>query len=171
MKILDISTNLGKGAMKGISPIIATAIMIIAVFGIDVIIVPWALALTRTTTTATANTTQTELLCQGAGLTWDTTYCSSGLIWNRTGSSDSLSAKVINSGMVSLWGFSFELQINRTIYRFEPSYESQIGQANPLRPGQSAILIANITEDLPDVLESVRIGNRQCPAITLNQEV
>jgi flagellin-like protein len=157
--------------MKGISPIISTIILIVIVFAIAAIIVPWGLELARNTTTTTSNVTQTQLLCQGAALTWDTSYGRSGLIWNFSGSSDSLSAKIVNSGTVSLFGFSFELQVNKTIYRFYPTADSQIWSYNPLRPGQSAILIANISQNLENALENVKILNSQCPEISIAQEV
>ncbi len=159
----------------GVSPLISMVILIAVIFGIAAFIAPWMYTTVTTITNETTSTTDTELQCQNTAYDFDTNYATFGVDWNFTGSDDSLSAKVINTGNVNLYNFSFELELNRTIGNprieyLEVNGTTQRTPMNPLKPGQSVILEAAMYGDLDGTLTKLKIINPVCPRFFVEQE-
>lgn len=159
----------------GISPLISLVIIVAIIFGITAFIAPWMYETVMSITNETSSTADTEMKCQNTAYDFDTDYGTFGADWNFTASSDTLSAKVVNTGNVNLHGFSFELELNRTIGNpsikyFDVNSTTQKTPINPLKPGQSAILEAVMDEDLNGTLTKLKILNPVCPRYYVEQE-
>lgn len=163
------------GSLSGISPLVSTVILIAIVMAIAAIVSPWAYEIVYKTTNDTSGYQQQHTTCQNTGFTFDTGYGTHGLDWNLSGASDTLSAKVVNSGSINLKGFSFEISMDTTsgyvIYNIELEDSYQKTSSNPLKPGESALLKANMTQDYNGTLKSVKILNSVCPSAYIEQEI
>jgi FlaG/FlaF family flagellin (archaellin) len=162
--------------MKGVSPLISAIILITITFGIlGAIIGPWMFTLTYNTTQQTTESTEQKIMCTNAGYDFDPNYGINGIYWNFLGTSDELKTRITNTGTINLYNFSFEFNINITTgletKHFSPTPSTQKTSTNPLKPGQSTILDANITEDITGTLKEVKILNDVCPSIYIDQEV
>lgn len=159
----------------GISPIISTVIIIAIVIATAAIISPWAFDLVTSTTNQTSSYQTQQMLCQNTAYTFDTRYGTNGITWNLTGTTNELDARVINTGSINLKDFRFEVTLNTTsgyaIYYVNINTTYQKTSANPLRPGESAILKANFTQDLDGTLKYVKVMNGVCPSVFIEQEV
>ena len=161
--------------LAGISPIISIVIIMAIMMVTAALVSPWAFEIAMNATNRTAQHQQQQSVCQNTAYTFDTAYGTYGLTWNLTGPDDTLDAKIINTGTINLRDFSFELYMNTSygyrIYHLDVNSTSQKTSANPLLPGQSAILRANFTQDLNGTLKSVKILNDVCPPTYIEQDV
>lgn len=152
--------------MKGISAIISTVLLLAIVFGLASLISPWLFNLTTDVANDTSTSVTSQLTCQNSGLDFDSNFGSSGVDFNFSSSPDRLDVKVVNTGSVNLHSFSIEIEIDQSglsIKDFAINSTYQKTQASPLRPGQSAILKANVSEDLNGTLREVKVLNGVCP--------
>jgi len=161
---------------KEVSPLISTVIVVLLAFSIAAVISPWAFRLVTKVTNQTESDTNMQLRCQNTAYDFDTNYGTMGLTWNFSGSDDTLTAKIVNTGNINLYNFTFELVVNTTsgleIKRFSPNATNQITPADPLEPGESSILTANISEDITGTLEEVKVMNPVCPGFyAVNREI
>lgn len=154
----------GRVAMKGISPIIATAAMVVLVFVLASLVGPWMLDLARTVTTTTENETTKEMECNYAGYDFDTDYATNGVNWSSA--LKTIYAQIKNTGTQNLYDFSFEVKMNGTSIRnFDPTTSTDKTESDPLRPGRTALLNASITINLANTtINSVKIVNSICPS-------
>lgn len=163
--------------MKGVSALISTVIMIALVFGLGAILSPWINTLTRDVTNQTSTTTLQQVFCRSAAYDFDTSFATSGISNNITNTTtDSLAAKVVNTGTVNLHAFSFEIEItptgkDREIKQIPVNASSQKTESLPLKPGQSVILRANFSEDLNGTVHNVKILNGVCPEKFIDQDI
>ncbi len=149
----------------GLSELVSVVVVIVVVMAIGAFVSPWAFNLVRTSTNQTASDTDVQLLCQNVGYDFDNNYGTNGLVWNLTGTNTTLKAKILNTGTINLYNFTFDIIINDSlIYEVDTNTSSQKTQANPLKPGQSAILVMNVTQDYNDTLTEVTIRNGVCPS-------
>ena len=89
-----------------------------------------------------------------------TSYGSGGAEWDFSGSSDYLRVRVKNYGTVDVHGFSFEVEFSDfSVRRFVPTTDSQKTESMPLRPGESATIEANVTEDVSADPEKIIVRN------------
>lgn len=161
---------------KGVSPIVSTVIVVLLVFAIAALVSPWVLDMVTQVSNETSQRTDMQLRCQNTAYDFDTNYGTMGLNWNFTGSQDTLNAKIVNTGSINLYNFTFELVIDTgtgmDVMRFSPNSTNQITRADPLEPGESEILVANVTTDINGTLTEVKIMNTICPKIyALNREI
>jgi len=163
---------------KGISPVIATVILILLVFATAVIISPWLMDIIERSTDEAGGQAEMQIKCEKVAYTFDTTYENSGLFWNTTADPDIVQAKVINTGYQNIWNFSFEITTNSSagfnISYFDVNASYQKTQANPLKPGQSAILRASISSDIANssvALYKIKVMNDICPNYYIEAEV
>lgn len=164
---------------KAVSPIVSAILLITVSISIISIVAPWMYELVTTTTNTTSSTTQQQIKCRNAGLDFDSNYGYFGVDWNFTGNgTDFLNAKLVNTGNVNLWGFSFEVtlesQSGEEIKHYNFTDPTKIESADPLRPSMSAIAGADITEDINGTvytLKAIKLLNSVCveiaPALTV----
>ena len=162
-------TNTQLRMMKGIDPIIATVILVLLVVSIAAIVGPWIYDLATSTTGKQKNETDLFLLCQNTAYDFDTNYANNGVNWSD--SANSLKVKIINTGSINLYDFSFEALINTTVIRyFNTTSSTQKAKANPLKPQQSAIIQAENTSIIVGgTLNEVRILNGVCLTVSIRQ--
>ncbi|MBI4021177.1 MAG: hypothetical protein HY369_02960 [Candidatus Aenigmarchaeota archaeon] len=152
--------------MKGMSSLISTVLLIAIVFGLATVISPWAFKLSTDVANQTQTTTLNQITCQSAKYDFDSSFATNGINYTFSGS-DKIDAKVVNTGTINLHGFSLEAEIQNgssiSIKQLTINQSSQKTAALPLKPGQSAILIGNISEDLSGTLLSLKVLNGVCP--------
>jgi flagellin-like protein len=158
---------------KAISPLISAVIVIAIVFALAVMISPWMFEVTRDITNQTTVTTETHLKCQNAAFDFDTGYGAQGVDWNFTGT-DSLKVKVKNTGSINMHSFSFEVVVDTAeggleIKEISINETVQKTLADPLKPGRSAVLEANFTEDINGTLKELKVLNDVCPTVSVSQ--
>jgi hypothetical protein len=163
---------------KALSPLISVTMLIVIAIVIASFIAPWMYELVSTTTNETGTSAMQEVKCRSAGLDFDSDYGYYGVYsnfsQNLTGNvTDTLRVKVVNTGSIDLHGFTIEAVLEtgpeEEIMHYEPTEASQMTQSMPLRPSRSAILTANITEDInatTTALKEVRILNDVCPGVS-----
>lgn len=148
--------------MDGISPLVSTVVIVAIVLGVATIIGPWMYHLATTVMNTTGTSAEQETECRNAGLSFDSDYGYYGVNWNST--TNVLLAKIVNSGLVDLHTFTFELTINSTqVEQYNPTSETQKTSADPLRAGESTILNASLPSLAGSTLNSVKIINTVCP--------
>jgi len=155
--------------MKGISVLISTIIVIALIVAIAAFVGPWAINLSKRQVNNTQAGVDSQITCQNTAYDFDSSYGSSGADWDFSGAADNLSAKIINTGTIKLYGLSFQVYIQGTGYKFFP-IKNQITADNPLKPAQSALIEADINEDLQGQVTEVRILNGVCRTFYLAQE-
>ena len=156
--------------MKALSPLIAVTILVVISLTLASLVGPWMYELVTSTANETGTDVQTQIKCRKAGLGFDSEYGSYGVEWNFTGNaSDWLKAKVVNTGNIDIHGFSFEVTLDSTageeIRHYDPTPATQHTEADPLRAARSAVIQANITQDINETiytLHSVRVLNTVC---------
>jgi hypothetical protein len=157
--------------MRALSPLVSVVILVVISISIASFIAPWMYDLITTTANETGESTEQQVKCRNAGLDFDPGYGYYGADWNFTNEnmSDSLKVKIVNTGNIDLWGFSFELtldsQAGKEIRHMDPTSATQKTASSPLRASMSAIIEADITEDINGsvyTLEEVKVLNTVC---------
>ena len=157
--------------MKGISPMLATVILILIVISLATIIAPWIYDLVTRTTEDVGDDVITDIECQNAAFDFITSYGTYGVMYNFTGTSYSLNASIRNTGTINLYNFTFEIRHNTTsITHWNVTAATQILKANPLKPSESAIIAAYITLDINGTLNEVTILNDVCPSKSITND-
>jgi flagellin-like protein len=146
--------------MKGLSPLIGAIILITITFTLAAAMSPWITRLAQQTTNQTGQNVNREIYCREMSYDFVQDYGTYGIDWDFSGTDDSLSVKIKNYGTVDVFDFSFELELSDySLKRFDATPESDINETDPLRPGESAVIEADITEDLQQGLNRVTVMN------------
>jgi len=160
---------------KAISTLISAVLLMAIIFGLASIISPWLFNLTTNVTNQTTTSVTTQITCQAAAYDFDSSFGSQGINYSISGSSDKIEAKIVNTGTINLHTFTFEIELSGSsgleIKELQVNASSQKTLSLPLKPGQSAILKANITQDLNGTLKQVKVLNSVCPSSFIKQEV
>src|SRR3989338_8892772 len=147
--------------MCGVSPLISTVILLGLVLAIAALVGPWAYNMARSASERKGNESVTVVQCSGAGYDFDTGWNSSGVGFNVSGTADTLTAKVVNTGYQKLWNFTFMVTVNQTssivLKEYTANATTQRQATSPLRPGESLLLGATVTR--------VRVINEACPSV------
>lgn len=159
---------------KALSPLIAVTLLIVIAISIVTLIAPWMYDLVMSTMNETDTTTRQQVRCRNAGLDFDPNYAYYGVDWNFTGNgSDWIKVKLVNSKNLDLHSFSFEVTYDSSggeeIRHYGVTSATAITETDPLRPGQSAIIQADMTEDINETelsLKSVKVLNSVCPDLS-----
>ncbi|MFQ5647622.1 MAG: hypothetical protein ACE5FW_00110 [Candidatus Aenigmatarchaeota archaeon] len=161
--------------MRGISPIVSAVIVVAIIFGIAAVTTPWMFGLTQNVTNQTEAGQTLRLICQNTAYDFDTGYATYGVDWNFSAGNGTLDVKIVNTGNINLHNFSLEATLNTTtgleIVYLDINSSSQKTGANPLKPGQTAILKANVTQNLTGTLREIKVLNDVCPVFYVTQEL
>lgn len=152
---------------KAISELLSVTIIIGVIVVIAGLVGPWALNFSKKQVDNIP--AENQITCQSTTYDFDSSYGNSGADWDFSGGSDWLRARVINTGSINLHSFSFQLYVQGTGYVFFPA-KNAIAPDRPLKPGDSALLEADITEDLSGQLTEIKILNGVCSTFILSQE-
>ena len=153
---------------KAVSPLVSTILVISIIFVIAGIVGPWAMNFAGRQVNNTGGSAGSQITCQAVSYDFDSSYGNSGTDWDFSGQ-DWLKAKVMNTGTVNLHSFSFQLYIQGSGYMFYQA-KDPMDPDSSLKPGQSAVLEADITEDLAGTLTEVKVLNGVCSTFILTQE-
>jgi FlaG/FlaF family flagellin (archaellin) len=157
---------------KGVSETVSFVVLVALAFAVAAFVSPWVFTLVTNSSNQTEQTVLNKLICGNAAYDFDTDYGTFGVNWNFTGSGDWLRAKIMNTGTVNLYSFSFEIELNdSTIVSYDVNQTAQKTEANPLKPGQSALLQAAITDNINMTLVKVKVRNGVCQNVFVSQEV
>jgi hypothetical protein len=166
---------------KALSPLVSVVILVVISISIASFIAPWMYELVATTANETGASTEQQIRCRSAGLDFSEYYGYYGAEWNFSGGngSDVLKVRVLNTGNIDLWGFSFEVTLSSAasgdeIRRYDPTSGTQMTASGPLRPYESSIIEANISEDLNDSvysLKEVKVLNSVCRQVAPSLQV
>jgi hypothetical protein len=165
--------------MKALSPLVSGIIVVVLSISIASVVAPWMYELVMTTTLDTQNTTAQQVKCRNAGIDFDADYGYYGADWNFTGNgTDWLKAKMINTGTIDIYGFSFELTLDSAsgeeIRHYDATQSSHKTASNPLKAPRSAIIEANITQDINGsvyTLRTVKVLNAVCVDLAAKLDV
>jgi hypothetical protein len=153
--------------MKAVSVLLSTIIVIGLIVVIAGLVGPWAINFANRQVNNTGGKADNQITCQNTAYDFDSSFGNSGVDWNFA--QRTLKAKIINTGSVNLHSFSFQIYIQGAGYKFFPT-KNIITPDNPLKPGQSALLEANMTEDISGQLTEVKVLNGVCSTFILTQE-
>ncbi|MBI4175709.1 MAG: hypothetical protein HY518_00755 [Candidatus Aenigmarchaeota archaeon] len=151
--------------MKGVSPLIATVILIAIIFSAAALIGPYMLNLSTRSANQTLSDAEREIRCRNAAYDFSTDFGigNSGVEWNFADPTDYLRASIRNAGAVELHDFALEILLDTAtgpdIMQLDVTAATQRTGENVLKPGQSAILEADITSDITGTLKKVSITN------------
>ncbi len=169
--------------MKALSPIVSVVILIVISLSIASLVAPWIYELVTTTTNQTGTDAQQQVRCRSAGLDFDSDYGNYGVMSNfslnvSANESDWIRAKIVNTGNIDLYGFTFEVLIENgteeQIMHYDPTESSQFTFSYPLRPSMSSLIVANISDDWNDstaTLKEVKIITSSCPEVSSEVEL
>ncbi len=162
-----------KSAIKGVSPIIATVILISIVVIIAAIVGPWAYQLAQRATNQTGSQIEKDILCRNTAYDFVPDFGINGIDYDFSGpqSQDYLRAMIRNQGKTNLYDFYFEARINAPegliIKNFDVTHQSQKTRDDPLKPGETVLLTASITENINGTLERLTIlSGLNCPPVS-----
>ena len=157
--------------MRGLSPLIGAIILITITFTLAATMLPWIIKLTEQSTNQTDQNVNKDIYCRDMSYDFVTEYGTYGIEWDFSGGSDYLRVKIKNYGTVNVYDFSFDLELSDySLIRFSATTESQKTRINALKPGDSAVIEANIAQDLTQDLNKVIIRNGM-DCTPLSQEV
>jgi hypothetical protein len=164
---------------KALSPLISGIIIVVLSISLASAVAPWMYELVMTTTNETGSSTAQQVKCRSAGMDFDSGYGDYGVEWNFTGNgTDWLKAKVINTGNIDLYGFSFELTVisasSQEILHFDATPTTMMTASDPLKAPRSAIIEADITGDINSSVYSllqVKVLNAACPDLAATLDV
>ena len=161
--------------LKGVSPLIATIIVISLAFMLGALIAPYTFNLVSNTTITTGDDVRDTIRCRNLAYDFVTSYGTNGIVWNFSTNITVIEARIINTGTQNIYNFSFELYVNTSsgdmIYYYDTNSTFQKTESSPLKPGQSTIIKAGISEDLNGTLKELKIRNEACPEVFINQEL
>lgn len=151
--------------MKGISPFVATVLIIAFTVGVGVMIGPWIYSLTQTQAKTVGEESETRLECDYGGIRIvdDSIKC------NFTGSVDTLNFMLENTGTINLYNFTCEIYLNGIIYEYGVNNSitnTSFTKDSPLGPAQRRTVAVNITDNLASANpEWIRIRVPRCPTV------
>ena len=160
--------------MKGMSEMIAAVVIILIGLGMAAIVGPWALNLATESSSDSGQAMNQNIICQQTGYTFDSDYGVSGVDWNITGTIGTMTVKITNTKIQNLYNFTIEatfLTSGGQKILTEPDITiipiAQKTVTNPLKPGQSTILDADIMNANDTwTLMRVKVLNAVCPSIS-----
>lgn len=146
--------------MRGLSPLIGAIILITITFTLAATMLPWITKLTEQSTNQTDQNVNKDIYCRDMSYDFVTEYGTYGIEWDLSGGSDYLRVKIKNYGTVDVYDFSFDLELSDySLIRFSATTESQKTRINALKPGDSAIIEADIAQDLTQNLSKITVNN------------
>ena len=157
----------GRPERKGISELLSVVIIIGIIVTVAALVGPWAMNLGRRSVQNTGSGVDSQITCQSTAYDFDSSYGNNGVEWDLQ--AKEMRAKIINTGTVSLYGFSFQVYIQGTGYRFFKA-KQEMTQDNPLKPEHSALIEADINESLAGTVTEVGVMNSVCKSFILKAE-
>ncbi|MCD6478093.1 MAG: hypothetical protein J7K87_03750 [Candidatus Aenigmarchaeota archaeon] len=144
---------------KGVSPLIASIILIGFVIAVAAITSPWFKSITKSKMYEVEESSKGQIDCVFSSIDFD----SSDISYNLSGTTDWVNITLDNTGTVPLYDFEVSLTVNGVTKVYSPTSYSQKTSSDPLEAGGRIILITNITDGLSGTLQKVRVVAKNCP--------
>lgn len=139
--------------MKGISPFVATILLIALVISIAIVLNVWYAEFIKKQTTIVGEKTEEKIACEDAGIKIFSNSIKCDFSGNATPiNPDYLNFSVQNTGWIGLYNLIVQINLLGITHSFN-TYDALTNltftKDYPLQPGKIATLVANITYDLP----------------------
>lgn len=148
--------------MKGLSPLLASVMLIAITFGVVGLVATWFTTMTRTQTEIIESGAIKEVNCTSARLDIVDVVCSN--------STQELKIAINNIGQIELYDFSTLAKVNNTWY------ENSTGGPNsthPLNPGRQTILVYGCGKEYCSggaQVGTVRVSPSHCPQVFIEED-
>jgi len=152
-----------KSPPKGISPIIATVILVGFVVGLSGVFINFYGPFQKARQAEVEEKGAQEVECSFASIG----FTKDEVVYNITPTApinDTVNVTVDNTGTVDLYNFEITLWISGNSYTYTPTTGSQRNTSNPLAAGDRNVFITNISStDHSGTFQSVRVLAKNCP--------
>ena len=145
--------------MKGVYPFIAAILLIAFVITIGSLASPWFVSFTKTRSGEVEDISEGQIDCIFSSIE----FTASDIEYNLTGTSDSLNITLDNTGSTPLYDFEIVLRVSDETWVYEPKEFSKKNSEEPLEAGETFVIVTNITNNLSDNLQKVRVVAKNCP--------
>ncbi len=122
--------------MKGISPLIATVLLIAFTMAVAAILTSWATSFTKTETTLVGGRGETQIKCTYG----DIAAKKSDVVFNFTSNPAGVNVTTYNRGSEDLYNFSFFIITDKNVYPF--TVTTNFSKTSPLSSGITTLLIS-----------------------------
>lgn len=146
-------------ASKGVSPLIATVILVGIVLGLSAVFINFYGPFQKARQSELEESGSVEVECSFASLE----FTKDDVLYNLTGTTDHVNVTVDNTGTINLYDFEVTAWVSDVSYTYSPTTATKKTKTSPLEPGARVVLVANVTDDLSGTLESVRVVAKNCP--------
>jgi FlaG/FlaF family flagellin (archaellin) len=139
--------------MRGVSPFIATILLIAFSVAVGGLMMSWYMGLTKTQAGLVSNQTEQETTCNWGGIRVLTETIKCNFAGNGSSTNpEYLNFSVHNSGSINLYNLKVQVYVGgiaRTYDLYEVTTNLTFTPSYPLKPEEIKTVAANITEDLP----------------------
>ena len=171
-----LTARLGmKKPAKAVSPIVSTVAVLAIIFGLAAIIAPWAFQLAGDVSGRAANQSTEKVECYNAAMDFDTSFNSTGIVFDFSNITDTLGVKVLNTGLVNLYDFTIEATVVESgttlVKDYSVNSTTARSSSKPLKPNEAQILGAVIPTNETGALTHVRVVPGVCPVAAIEAAV
>lgn len=142
--------------LKGVSPLIATVLLVATTITLSIIIVPWAIDFAQTQIGTVTTQGEEKVNCIEAGINFQ----GSDVGYNSLTNPSVINVTIANTGLVGLYDFRFQFKLGDT-YTGLYSPTTQYNASSKVSPQQKVTLNASISQ-LSGTLKAVRIISNYC---------
>ena len=145
-----------KTVLKGLSPLIATVLLVAITITLAIVIVPWAINFAQTQMNTVTTQGEEKVNCIEAGLNFQ----SADVGYDTLTSPARIIVTIANTGLVGLYDFRLQFKLGDT-YSGLYSPTTQYNASSKVSPQQKVTLNASIPQ-LSGTLKSVRVISNYC---------
>ncbi|MFH0889971.1 MAG: type IV pilin N-terminal domain-containing protein [Candidatus Aenigmatarchaeota archaeon] len=142
--------------VKGVSPMIATVLLVAMTVTLAAVIVPWAINFAQTQMTTVNTQGEEKVNCIEAGLNFQ----SSDVGYDSLANPARINVTITNTGLVGLYDFRLQFKLGDS-YSALYSPTTQYNVSGKVSPQQKVTLNASIPQ-LTGTLKSVRVISNYC---------
>ncbi|MBI3413204.1 MAG: hypothetical protein HY051_03935 [Candidatus Aenigmarchaeota archaeon] len=141
---------------KGVSPLIATVLLVASTITLAIVVVPWAINFAQNQITVITNQGEEKVNCIEAGLNFQ----AADIGYNTLTNPSAVNVTISNTGLVGLYDFRFQFKLGDT-YSGLYSPTTQYNSSSKVSPQQKVTLNASIPQ-LSGTLKAVRVISNYC---------
>lgn len=145
-----------KTGLKGVSPLIATVLLVAATVTLAIVVVPWSIDFAQTQMATVTNQGEEKVNCIEAGLN----FKAADVGYNSLTNPSMINVTISNSGLVGLYDFRLQFKLGDT-YSGLYSPTTQYNSSSKVSPQQKVTLNASIPQ-LSGTLKTVRVISNYC---------
>lgn len=142
--------------LKGVSPLIATVLLVAMTTTLAIVIVPWAIDFAQTQIITVSNQGEEKVNCIESGLNFQAADVGYDSLTNPA----RINVTITNTGLVGLYDFRLQFKLGDT-YSGLYSPTTQYNASSKVSPQQKVTLNASIPQ-LTGTLKTVRVISNYC---------